>query len=105
MKEVEASGKTGGKPYSGTVVVFESMGEYREFLKGQESKDVNEDVLKAVNDYEGRRQRQALRSEANPASGGTGAREINKQIKGALQEGVSPDELKAAIANLKAGKS
>ena len=105
MKSVEVKGKTGGKPYSGAVVVFESAGEYRKFLEEKESKDINADILKAINDYEGRKQRQTLRSEVNPAAGGTGAREVNKGVKVALAAGVSPDELKAAIASLRAGKS
>ena len=106
MQEVSVKGKAGEVKYEGTVFSFDSISEYREFLGTErKSTDVNKDVLKAINDYEGRRQRQNLRSEANPASGGTGAREVNKDIKGALAAGVSPDELKAAIASLKAGKS
>ena len=106
MQETTVSGKAGEFPYEGIVFTFETMAEYKDYLKDErESTDVNHDVLKAVNDYEGRRQRQTLRSDANPASGGTGAREINKGVKTALAAGVSPDELKEAIANLQAGKS
>ena len=106
MKETTVKGKAGEFPYEGTVFTFETMAEYKEYLNTErESTDVNKDVIKAINDYEGRRQRQTLRSDANPSSGGTGAREVNKGVKSALAAGVSPDELKEAIANLKAGKS
>ena len=106
MVETTVTGKAGEFPYEGSVYTFETMSEYREYLKEDRgSEDVNKDVLKAINDYEGRRQRQTLRSDANPASGGTGAREVNKGVKNALAAGVSPDELKEAIANLQAGKS
>ena len=106
MKEIVVKGKAGEVKYEGKISSFESMSEYRDFLSSdRKSTDVNKDVLKAINDYEGRRQRQNLRSEANPASGGTGAREVNKDVKRALAAGVNPDELKQAIANLQAGKS
>ena len=106
MKETTVKGKAGEVKYEGVVFTFESMSEYRGYLDSErQSSDVSKDVLKAINDYEGRRQRQNLRSEANPASGGTGAREVNKGVKVALAAGVSADELKAAIANLQAGKS
>ena len=106
MKHSEVKGKTGDFAYEGKVFTFETLAEYREYLtRERKSKDVNKDVLKAVNDYEGRRQRQNLRTDANPSSGGTGAREIQKGVKGALEAGVTPDELSQAIANLKAKKS
>ena len=106
MTETTVKGRAGEVQYEGVVFTFDSMSEYRTYLNDErQSTDVSKDVLKAINDYEGRRQRQALRSDANPASGGTGAREINKETKKALLAGVSADELKQAIANLKAGKS
>ena len=106
MQETTVKGKAGEVQYEGVVLTFDSMSEYRTYLNDErKSTDVNKDVLKAINDYEGRRQRQNLRSDANPTSGGTGAREVNKGVKVALAAGVSPDELKAAIASLQAGKS
>ena len=100
------SGKAGEFEYGGDIYIFESVKEYKTYLKdNRNSEDVDGDVLKAVNDYEGRRQRQTLRSDANPALGGTGAREVNRGVKDALEAGVSPEELSAAIAQLQASKN
>ena len=106
MQTEHVSGKAGEFQYAGDISIFETMAEDKEWLKEErKSEDVNADVLKAVNDYEGRRQRQTLRTDANPALGGTGAREINKGVKDALSAGVSPEELQEAIAALSAAKS
>ena len=101
MKTQDVTGKAGDVAYTGVITIFETMKEYRNWLKDDRNEaDVDGACLKAVNDYEGRRQRQNLRAEHNP-SRATGAREVGKLVTEVLKSGnVTPDELKAAIAAL-----
>lgn len=102
MQTQTVTGKSGGIEYVGDIVIFETLKEYKSWLKDEKNDaDPDTSVLKAVNDYEGRRQRQNLRGGPSRA---TGAREVNKLVSETLKTGqVSVEELKAAIAALQGG--
>ncbi len=92
-EEVSGSGKYGD--YTGAITLYDKLDEYREALKGDGSTDVNGDVMKAINDFERRKQLGAMRP--GPAKT-TGVRKYTSAISNALKAGqVDEADLKAAL--------
>jgi len=93
-EEVSGSGKYG--EYSGVITLYDKLDEYRDALKNQGSTDINGDVMKAINDFERRKQLGAMRP--GPAKT-TGVRKYTSAISNALKAGqVSEEDLLAALA-------
>ncbi len=91
------------KKYKGTITLFDSVVEYQEWAEGDgglaKEGEGSGQVLKAINDYERRRQRANMRP---GTSGATGAREYEKQISEKLKSGeVTKEQLNKALASLK----
>lgn len=106
MKKVEVSGKTKvdgvEKEYSGVAFQFESVAEYVSWAEGKgklvEAGKGEEQAVRAINDYEMRRQRQNMRPSKSKA---TGAGKITKAVSAALKQGnVSEEDIAKALANI-----
>jgi len=92
-EDVSGSGKYGD--YAGVITLFDKLDEYRDALKNQGSTDINGDVMKAINDFERRKQLGNLRP--GPAKT-TGVRRYTSAISNALKAGqVDEADLMAAL--------
>ena len=102
MKKVNVTGesKVDGevKKYEGTVFQFESVAEYITFAEKHNLAEAGQgeaQAVKAINDFEMRRQRQNLRPSKSKA---TGAGRLSKGISNALKSGVSEEDIAKALA-------
>jgi len=102
MKPVKVEGKNKkGETYNGVVNLPESVEEYFEFVVTEDLVKENETpadaVLRAIVDYEMRRQRQTLR----PTRQATGAKKFERAISAAIKGGkINPSDVEDILAKL-----
>ena len=108
MLEIQVDGKTRvGEEvfeYAGTVVQFESINEYREYIKTEElnGKDQTpeERALVAINDYEKRAQTNKLRNAVKPKTTNV-LNALKKEAQAKIDSGeVTQEQINAALASV-----